>query len=263
MSESPEIGAERKILKPPEKAITLTRKAITLYQGILKSDSETVRLASLGVDSRQLLDVHLYYLSILRKLLGEIGKGQEFVQVVEQGGKLGGKPIEREDVPEESRRTFTARFAKEGENISSDPNNPQVQISLHTSIPLYDPESLKESYRAAGLRAKFEHDLERIFRESVEEIVYINTVGVYKNPHVGSLVIGHQPGLIMSPQGGISYRLRKGEDRARVLGFIYAGAIPHTRPLSASIPVSDFREIQSYVMEASGFKPQSSISVGK
>lgn len=245
---SPE--TERKVLSPPEKLVVYTRNALTLYEALLRSGSDEATLVDLGVESREELDTHLADLSALKTILGKVKRGERFIQVVEQ-------PDKQLDRPHQLRRSFAARFILEGEPLvlPEDPNNPQLQLCFNVNIAGYDPDTLKETYYALGLRQQFDMDKKTALVETAEQIVNINTVRVYRDTSSRKVVV--------MPRGGISFRMKKDENRAKVMGFLHVGLVPHYTTLSRTIPSEDFREMQSYIMETSGFKPQPPALSGK
>lgn len=234
-----EIGSELQEGAPrvPDKMIDYTRSALSVYTALLQAD-RSIHEGELRTVTQEILDQHLGDLDLLKKLLVQLKKGG-FSLVINRPDKQ----LER---PHQLRRTFVVRYTNEGPNLPSDPNNPQNQISLSLNLPGYDPEALRETYYSAGLKSKWEIDRKVLNVENADEIININTIGVYQDAS------NFRP--IVLPRGGISFRIRKEDVQAKAHGFIHLATIPHFVPLNKGLPLAEFREMRSFLLEASRFK---------
>lgn len=244
-----ETGSEAQAESPqfPEKMIAYARNAVSAYTSLLQADKR-VHEGELRTITEDILTQHLNDLELLKKLLGKLGKGGFSLAL--------GRSDKQLDRPHQLRRTFTVRYTNEGSDLPTDPNNPQNQISFNFNIPGYDPEGLRETYYSAGLRSQWEIDKKVLNVENADEIININTIGIYQDP------TSFRP--IVLPRGGVSFRARKEDTQARVHGFIHLATTPHFVPLNKGIPLEEFRGIRSFILNASGFKGDvPSISSGK
>jgi len=233
---------------PLERIYGYTAAAIGPYKGVLTSDAQDERVSDLGTKAKDLLTVHLDQLDALRKLLREfIVHRDGFKQYVRQVKLLDERIVERE--------TFTARFGpKERLPVGSD--NPQIQLSLHGNISANDPETIAEALYSLGMSGSPDKTIAKLFRQSTEQMVELNTVGVYIDPQTETNKV--------IPRAGISFRWKNGEDRARVGGIVFIGHQIHSMELLKSIPLPEFSQMQRTVMDLSGYKPKvQRLEVGK
>lgn len=214
--------------------------AIPPYQAVLRADAED-KASQLGRYSKRLLSAHLEQLDLLKKTLDDFKANQQGFVRRDNLSRL----VERRDLP---RRTFTARFARLGEPIPVGSNNPQVQLGFHANISAVDPEPISQVYYSLGMSSEPGKSLARIFQQSNEQYVNVNNVSLYKDPETG--------GVKISPHGGITFRWRKGEDRAKVGGFVYVGLREHVMELQRAIPLADFAAMFRLAVYLSGYSTE-------
>lgn len=239
MTETAETHSPSAERKPTAFEITYRHvtEAIPPYKSVLRSDAED-RVSQLGTYSKRLLTAHLSQLDNLKALLDRFKANQGLFKRVDQRAKL----LETRDFP---RQLFTARFAPINEPIPLGSEKPQIQLGFHGNISANDPETISEAYYALGLSTEPAATLQKVFRQATEQSINVNAVSLYIDPET------HETKL--SPHGGITFRWRRGEDRARVGGFVYVGLKPHVVELQRAIPLEDFAAMQRMVVHISGF----------
>lgn len=225
---------------PFEIAYRHVTSSIPPYQEVLRADAED-KVSQLGKYSKRLLASHLEQLDLLKKTLDDFKANQQGFIRRDNFSRL----IEHRDLP---RRTFTARFARVGEALPVGPQNPQVQLGFHANISAVDPEPISQLYYALSVSREPGKSLERIFQQTNEQIINVNNVSLYKDPETGTKVV--------SPHGGITFRWQRGEDRAKVGGFVYVGAREHVMELQRAIPLTDFAAMFRLVVYLSGYASQ-------
>lgn len=219
-----------------------TTEAILPYKESLQEQVDEDKLSDLDAEKRKLLKDHMSQLDILSEILERVKQGKPFTPVIRDAKLLEGE--------NDLRQTFTARLAPKDERIPIDPNNPQIQLSLHSNISALEPESISEAFYALGMRLQPPEVLQRAFGQSTEQLVEINTVAVYRDP---------DKRIRWMSQGGVTFRWRKDEDSARVGGFVYVGMKPHILLLAKRIPLNDFAVMQATIVRLSGYKSKKGI----
>ncbi len=233
-------SSEKAPKTPLERIYGYTAAAIGPYKEVLTSDAQDEKVSDLGAKAKELLTVHLDQLDTLRRLLREfITHRDRFKQYVRQVRLLDERIFERE--------TFTARFGPK-ERLPIGSANPQTQLSLHGNISANDPETIAEALYFLGMSESPDKAIAKLFRQSTEQMVEFNTVGVYIDPETEANKV--------IPRAGISFRWKNGEDRARVGGIVFIGHQVHSMELLKSIPLPEFLQMQRAVMDLSGYKPK-------
>lgn len=232
---------EERPTSPVNRIYRYTATAISPYREVLISDAEDEKVSDLGRRAKELLGLHLGQLDTLKTMLKEyLHQPDKFRQYVRLVKVLEERINERE--------TFTARFGPKNERIPVGPEKPQVQLSFHGNISAQDPETIAEALYHLGMSRPPDKAIASLFSGATEQMVEFNTVGVYIDPDSEKNKV--------IPHAGISFRWKRGENKARVGGIVFIGHQVHSMELLKSIPLVDFLLMQRTVMDLAGYKPK-------
>lgn len=239
------ITPEAEARKPAEVILDHVQSIIKPYRRVLESDAEAMELErrELGKIAQERLKQQQKELDILVDKLGEFLKNPSAFEMVVQNRKT------LEDRNGE-RQTFTVRFKPKGEKIPHGDENPQNQLSLH--VNMQGNERAVDAIYALGVKGQEPQKvLERFFRESRDQEVSINTVGVYIDRITERIQI--------IPQAGVRFSHKKGEKFARGGGVVFVGTQPHVQEVkSEAMPRNMFVGLQREVIRLSGYGSKTS-----
>ena len=231
--------SETEVRKPAEIILDHVKTIVGPYRRVLESDVEDHDLAKreLAELKKEELKNHLQELDILTSTLGEFLRSPRSFEAVVQNRKT-------LETRQGERQTFTVRFKPKGEKVPIGKENVQNQLSLHVSMQ--GSERAVDAIYALGLKGQEPQKvLERFFRESRDQEVYINTVGVYYDRTDERIRI--------NPQAGVKFSYSRGEKFAR--GVVYVGTQPHVQEIkSEAMPRNLFLELQREIVRLSGFE---------
>jgi len=216
---------------------------VELYKRLLEQEAvNEARNADLGASTQARLAAFQAELDALAKISEDAIAQKPFTPVVQTHKVLDGT------TPHE---TFTLRIAPKDEKLPLGGDRPQNQLGFHVNVAAGGEEHI-DVLRALSLKGRDPHRvLDAYFKQTTEQLVIVNTVGVY--------IDDMTRGIRINPQAGIAFRWRSGEDSAKVNGLVYVGDNPHFMELPGEMPRPKFAAFQNMIASSVGKTRQSPI----